>query len=458
MLQFAVRRSVSTDAPSLGDSVTRSAIVAASLFLVTLLIAAPAAIGQALPAAEAAPISTGFSVPRAAGTLNYGVSASESVYWGYNGTPGTTSSTNLTGDLGYISNSKRDPFSTVFSGGYSWGGGNVPAYGFLSLGLSQVINVGRWDFLISDSLSYLPGTPTTGLSGVPGVGDLGIPPVQVVPDTGQGILTNYSNRVENTVSGSLQRQITGKTSINGTGSYSILRFLDNSGSTFNSGLDTSTISGGAGISHQMNARNTWGGNYAYSKNTFSGDTFGIPAQGFASQTASVQYSHKFSPKLDVSLGGGPQWSSVGSGASSQSVGLYVNVSGQYTGHFSHASLAYTRGTNGGYGVVGGALSDSISFNAGRMIARVWSAAVSGAYSRNTSLPAQVVAPYTFNTTVGSVQISRAIVRSLSAYASYTAENQSNTNSAAAVDVFSGFTQVLGFGLTYSPSSIHLGRQ
>jgi hypothetical protein len=453
MLQSEVRQAGRTAA-----RFVRTAAFPAFLLLAALLIAAHGALAQAIPAAEAAPISTGFSIPRTAGTLNYAASASESVFWGYDGTAGTSATTNVSGDVAYLSSSKRDPFSSVFSGGYSWGSGNIPSYSFLNLAVSQVINAGRWDFVISDSVNYLPGTPAVGLSGIPGVGDVGVPPVQVGPDTGQGVLTNYSTRVGNTTSGSLQRQITGKTSISASGSYSIQRFLNNSGSVASSGLDSSGVTGSGGISHQLDARNTLSGNYSYSNYNYSGDTFGIPAPGFSSQTASLQYSHYVTRKLSVSLAGGPQWSAEDLSGSSQSVSLYANASAAYTGRFSHASLAYTRSTNSGYGVVGGALSDSVSFGASRTFSRVWTTSVSAAYARNTSLPSQTSASYAFNTTVGSVQVSRAIMRSLSAYASYTAENQSNTGSTAAVDVFSGFTQVVGFGITYSPASIHLGRQ
>jgi hypothetical protein len=462
MLQFEVPRADGTIVARVHHLLVRTAMVATGVFLVALLVVSPAAIGQALPAAEAAPISTGFSLPRTAGTLNYAVSASESILWGYSGRAGTSSSTNLTGDLAYLSSSRRHPFSAVFSGGRSWSTSDGPSYSFLNLGMSQVLNAGRWNMVISDSVSYLPGTPSVGLSGVAGIGDLGVNPnpgpIQVGIDTGQGILTNDSSQVGNTASGNLQRQITGKTSISGAGSYSILRFLDGTGNPLNSGLDTATASGGGGFSHQANARNSWGGNFLYSSYNYSGDTLGIPVQDFSSQTASLQYSHRFTRKLYVTLAGGPQWSKVGSSGGSQTVSLYANVMGTYTGRYSHVSLAFTRGTDSGYGVVGGALSDSVSASAGRTFAMVWSAAVTAAYSRNTSLPSQLTNPFVFNTTVGSVQVSRAIVRNLSVYASYTAENQTSTYSAQAVDVFNGITQVLGFGLTYSPSSIHLGRQ
>jgi hypothetical protein len=36
------------------------------------------------------------------------------------------------------------------------------------------------------------------------------------------------------------------------------------------------------------------------------------------------------------------------------------------------------------------------------------------------------------------------------------QNQSNQGTAAAVDLFSGLSNVAGFGLTYSPTAIHLG--
>ena len=85
-----------------------------------------AAIGQAIPAAEASPISTGFSLPRVAGSLQWAVTASESLTWGYYSTSGAAESTNLSGDVAYISNSTKDPFSVVVSGGRSWATSRVP--------------------------------------------------------------------------------------------------------------------------------------------------------------------------------------------------------------------------------------------------------------------------------------------------------------------------------------------
>jgi hypothetical protein len=391
-----------------------------------------------------------------AGTLQYAVSASESLSWGYysNSNSGTATATNLTGDLGYISNSQRDPFSAVISGGRSWGSG-TPSYYFVSLGLSQVLSVGRTTFVFSDSVAYMPGTSTTGLSGVPGVGDLGLTPVPVGPDTGQGILTDYSNRISNAASAAISRPITGKTFFNATGSYAITRFLSGSGNASASGLDSNAVTGGGGISHQYSARNTLGANYAYSYFSYPGYNFGLPTASFDSQTASLQYIHQFTRKLSLNASSGPEWTSVNVPGSSLSLSLYADAALGYTGKFSRASLSFVRSTNAGSGVIAGSLSDAVSFTTSRTFVRVWNCAFTSSYTHSSSLPG--LASFTFDTTLAGFQVSRAIGRSFSAFASYTLENQSSQGSAASViDVFNGFSQVLGFGLTYAPMSIHFG--
>jgi hypothetical protein len=301
----------------------------------------------------------------------------------------------------------------------------------------------------------MPGTSTTGLSGVPGVGDLGLTPVPVGPDTGQGILTDYSNRISNAASAAISRPITGKTFFNATGSYAITRFLSGSGNASASGLDSNAVTGGGGISHQYSARNTLGANYAYSYFSYPGYNFGLPTASFDSQTASLQYTHQFTRKLGLNASSGPQWTAIDLPGSSLSLSLYADVALAYSGKFSRASLAYVRSTNAGSGVIGGSLSDAVSFTTTRTFVRVWNCAFASSYTHSSSLAG--LASYTFDTTMAGFQVSRAIGRSFSAFASYTLENQSTQGSATSViDVFSGFSQVLGFGLTYAPMSIHFG--
>jgi hypothetical protein len=430
------------------------------VLLAVVLSTGGVASAQALPAAEAAPISTGFALPTTLGSLQYAVSASQSLVWGFYSNSGASASTNLSGDLAYLSNSKQHPFSAVLSGGRSWSESGQSSYSFASLGVSQVANFGRWNFVISDSVSYLPGTPVAGLSGVPGVGDLGITPVQIGTDTGQGILTNYSNRITNSAAGTLSRQLTGKTSINASGTYSIYRFLDSpttSTSISGAGLDSDSVSGGGGLTHQLNARSSYGANYSYSSFTYPNNTFGVFAPDFNSQTASAFVSHQFTRRLGGSISAGPQWTTISTSGSSPAVSLFVSASSSYSAKNYLTTLSFTRSTNSGFGAVGGAISNSANLSVNRTFAMVWNAAATVSYARTSNLPGPNVPVYSSSTYVVGAQVSRAIARSLSCYASYTLEDQS-VSATSTVDVFSGMSQVVGFGITFSPSALHLGRQ
>lgn len=438
--------------------------IASTLLLLLPLVAIPAtSVAQALPAASASPSSTGFVLPSSAGTLQYALSASQSLSSNYFGNSGVASSSNLTGDLAFITSSPLDPFSAVFTGGRSWSSSGQPSYNYLNLSLSQVVNAHRWIFSLSDAVNYMPQTPSTGLSGIPGVGDLGVNPVQTpVPTSanpGQGVLSGFSTRVANTSSLNLQRQITGKTSLNASGSYTLTRFLNNSSSSTvpsSPGLDSDGESATLSLSHRIDARNSLSGNFAYSRNTYSGTSFGIRQPGFSSQTASLQYTHQFTRKLGAVAAAGPQWTSIDAPGLTPALSLFADLSATYTGEFTHASVAYSRSSNSGFGVVGGAISNSVTFSTGRIFDRVWLVALTSAYTQTSDLPSAATLPFSFHTTVAGVQVSRALARTLSAYASYTLQKQSNQGAAAAADLFSGLSNVAGFGLTFSPSSIRLG--
>jgi hypothetical protein len=429
----------------------------ALLLAPTLLAGTAAALGQAIPAAEASPISTGFSIPTIGGSLRYAVSASESLDWGYYRQSGIAAGTNLSGDLAYISQSKYHPFSMVLAGGKTWGTHGEPSYEFANLSLSQVFNAKRWNFVIADGVSYLPNTATFGISGVPGLGDLGVSPIQVGPDAGQGLLTNYSPQVDNTASASVGRQITSKTALNASGSYTILRFLNGTNGNGSFGLESDATTGSAGFSHRLNARSSYGANYAYSSVIFKmNHSVAIPASNFASQIASFTYSHQFNRRWALNLTAGPEWVKLNS---SPSTGLsaYADASVDYGTEFGHMGLSYVRSTNAGWGVVGGSTSDAVSFAASRIYSRVWQASANVAWTHTAGLPVPNALAFDFQTEIAGLQVSRAIGRSLSGYASYLLENQSHTSTNGTIDLFGGLNNVLGFGVTYSPAPRRFGR-
>jgi len=443
-----------------GVACWRPAVLAISIIGTSVISAR----GQALPAAEASPISTGFSLPATSGTLAYSLTASETLNWGFYSNSGSSAGTNVNGNLGYISNSRRDPFSAVLAAGHSFSTSDQPSYNFASVGLSQVIAVRRWNFVLADNASYLPQTPTNGFVGIPGLGDLGVGgislgviPTSVLAPPAQGILTNYANRVDNTVSGTVQRDFTAKTGIHGSGSYFISRYTEHTGNPLLDGLDSNGISGGGGINHRYNQRNILGGNFTYSDYRFDQGKTGIPVPDFKTQTVSANYLHQFSRRLQGSVAAGPQWTTVDLGSRTTSLGVFVDVSASYQGEYARHSLSYVRGTNSGYGVIGGAITDSVNYTGSRQFRRVWAASVIASYARSTSLPSPLLPAYSFNTAAVGGQVAHALPHSLSAFASYSLQSQGNHGAILSVlNAFSGHYQTLGFGITYAPRPKHFG--
>jgi hypothetical protein len=428
-----------------GVSIPRAAL----LLIVPLLSTAGRAFSQALPAGEAAPISTGFALPSTQGSLRYSLGAYEGISSGYYGS-GTTSSTGVNGSLALISSSQLDPFSLVFSAGDSWNSDGGPSTYFLNMGVSQVINTRNWNFILSDSVGYLPETPSVGLSGVPGTGDVGISPIQVGADSSQGVLTQYSSRVSNAATIGAGLHLTGKTTLQFSGSYSGLYFLGDSVNEINS----STESGSAGISHRIDARSNVSGTYSYSR-----FTYGTNQPTVVSQTVAISYSHQFSRRFGMSVSSGPQWSNFTDTVPyvPSTVNLFVAAAATYSTLNTSYGLSYSRGTNSGSGIIEGAESDSVGFHVSRTFDRVWNTSASASYTRTTALDTNINSnQFAPQTIVGAVQVSRALARSLSAYGSYTLEDQTSQGTAAGTAVFSGLYKVAAFGITYSPGAIHFG--
>jgi hypothetical protein len=428
---------------------------------------ARSACGQALPAAEASPVSTGFSLPTTSGSLTYALSASETLNWGFFSNSTQTESSNVSGDLGFISNSKRDPFSVLLSGGHSFGTGGQPSYNFVSAGLSQVIAVKHWTYVLSDNVSYLPETPAVGFGGLPGLGDIGISPVLlgVIPTStiappAQGVLTNYATRIDNSASGGFSRDFTAKTSLRGSAAYTISRFTEDSPLPQDSGLDSNGISGGGGIYHAYSPRTTVGGNFEYSDYTYVGHLHGIAAPDFKSQTASLNFQHQYTRKFSLSVAGGPQWTTIELGNNSTSLDVFVSVTGNYKGERTESTVAFLRSTNAGYGVLGGGRSNTVSYVGNRRFGGgLWAGSLYASYADTKSLASSLLPSYQFHTGVVGVQVSRALPHSLSVFGSYSLQSQSDHGPfLTLLNAFSGRYQSLGIGITYSPMPIHIGRR
>ena len=423
----------------------------------SLLALAPAlAHGQIapLPSPDTTQIAPGpgFRLPATGGNLTYALNASESVSTGFYGNGDASTSTNVSGDMAFLSQSKTHPFNAVYSGAVLAGTQGQPFSIVQNLALSQTYITRLWDFTVADAVSYLPQSPSVGLSGVAGLGDLGIAPVETGPVTGQSALSRYAPRVTNSSTASAMGRLTAKTSLNATGSMLIERFTG--GSSAQGLIDSNQASGSLGVSHRVNGRSSVSGNFNLSKITYSPNVY---SSAFTVEGANFEYSRQWTRSLSLDASLGPQWTSTTFASRPRtSLDLATNLDATYQSRNTSATLSYVRGTNNGFGVVPGAFSNSVNGSARRTFNRVWNGSATLNYSHGAN-PASLGLPdFSLNTLVAGVQVSRAISRSVSTYASYSAQHQSTSGIANQSGAFGGLYQSVAFGVTYAPRSVYFG--
>jgi hypothetical protein len=434
--------------------------------------------GQAVPTATTSmvPSSSGLNFSPLDGVLHYALSASEIIQFGYYGPSKVTSGTVLSGDAAYTAKSEVHPFNMIFAGGVSLG--NQTGQGttsFWNVAASQGYVTRSWIFSVSDSFSFLPQSPTTGLSGIPGVGDLGAIPVQgPVEGPAGGVLSTAGNRIANTLTGGVERQIDHATSISGNGSWSILHFLGqtpNSVSVNSGGLDNTQLSGMVAINRRLDGRSSVNVNAVYSTFSYNGGYAYYPGTGvlfpqpdIETRGVNVSYQRLLSKTLSVSASAGPQWiNSSNSTLIPSSLNVAATGTLTYSRALTNATVSYSRGVNGGSGVVSGALADSVSGSLSHSYGRNWVASLNAGYAHTSGLtnlafvtpgaPTNVV----YNTIFGGVQATRRINTHFSGYISYEAQNQSNNFSLAAQNALNGTSHTFGIGITFVPRSTRLGQ-
>jgi hypothetical protein len=410
------------------------------------------------------PGSSGLSFTPLDGVFHYALNASEIAQLGYYGPSQTTYSTILSGNAAYTAKSEVRPFNMLFAGGVvltnQHGQGTTS---FWNVAASQGYVTRHWIFNITDSFSFLPQSPTTGLSGIAGVGDLGATPVQgPVAGPAGGVLSTAGNRIANFLTGSVERQIDHATSISGNGSWSVLHFLNQSA---NSGaIDNTSISGTVALNRRLDARSSVSLNAVYSTFTYSGAVSVLNEPDVETRAINLSYQRLLSRTLSVSVSGGPQWVSS---SNSTLIPSNLNAAGSasltYSRGLTNASVSYSRGVNGGSGVLPGALSDTVSASLGHSYGRNWVASLNAAYAHTAGLsqlatgipgaPTKAV----YDTVFGGVQVTRRISTHFSGYVSYEAQNQSYNFSVPAQNALNGTSQTFGIGITFSPRSTRLGQ-
>lgn len=436
---------------------------------VLLLMSTSTLYGQAIPAGTITPISSigsGPNLPSLDGVLHYALSASEAIQFGYFGSGVVTHSTILSGDVSYTAKSQLRPFGLDAAGGVilanQSGQGTT---GFISAAISQGYITRTWNFNISDSVSFLPQSPTTGLSGIPGVGDLGGTPVQgPVQGPAGGVLSISGNRIANSITGSAERQIGRLTSISGSGSWSLFHFLGDNASSVGL-LDSSQVSGTVAVNRRLDARSSASVNAVYATFGYSGGfSTGLTPPDVTTRGINLSYQRLLTRTLSVNVSGGPQWvSSSNSTLIPSNINAAVSAGVSYSRGLTSASVGYSRGVSAGSGVLAGALTDNVFANIGHTYGRKWVASLTAGYTHSSGLT-QLTGQQSlgtlnqnYDTTFAEVQVTRGFTPHFSGFASYEVQNQLSNHTVAQPSALNGTSQTFGIGVTFTPRSTRLGQ-
>ena len=411
------------------------------------LAAVPSAFAQA--AASAAPAATMPGAGGSADLLSYSLSVSDSLIFGYNGVNGASDSVNVSGSAGYVSGSERHPLSFVYSGGYLFGNNGQPSSSFQNLGISQVLNTRNWTFMVSDLVSYLPVAPRFGISGVPGVGDIGTAPIGTGIVPGDALLTNFGRRITNTAIGGVTVRLTGRDSIRSSVSYTKQHFLDGDG------IENNQFIVGGELDHAFTQATTVGAGYTYAQALYPQRDL-----SFISQSVVGIFQHSFSPRLNVFASAGPQFTHGSNTALiPSSTNLSIGAGANYLRRRDSYTASYSHGTSTGSGVLYGALTNNFNLSAQRRFSPDWTGGLFASYATARTLAGQTSGLYTDASSVAAgVQASRRLGEHWSAYGSYAAQFQSVGQVLVTDNAFNGTANVISFGVTYSPRPIRLGRR
>jgi hypothetical protein len=264
------------------------------------------------------------------------------------------------------------------------GNGSSDGY-FHQFGLTQAFKWARWELLLLDEFSYLPEAAFgfgagTGL-GEPGVGGglaSGLPGLQTGYQPSQSIFTSVGNRYTNSATAQIAYTINRRSSINVSGSFGILRFVE-SGSI---GTNDSIFS--AGYNFAVSKRNTLGVIYRFMEDRYPGNP-----QAVNDQVVQAAFGRKITGRLALQLFGGPNITNlrVPVGNVTQQVNFAGGATLTYALDSARDTLlvSYNHGTSNGSGVQIGSTLDQVEASLSHRFSRSWVGSFNFGYARNRSL-------------------------------------------------------------------------
>jgi hypothetical protein len=328
-----------------------------------------------------------------------------------------TESTRALGSLELQKLWKLHPLDVDYVGGVDWyNGANGRVYQVHSLAATQRFLWRTGQLALRDSFSYLPegafGFGSFGGAGAFGGGGLGGGGM----GGGTGIFSNGSfgsigTQVTNMAIADVTQYLSPRSSVVVTGGYGLTHFLSrppialcpsNASCYFNS---QETIAQ-AGYNYQISRKNQVAVVYAFEELHFPGASAG----SLNVNLWQIQFGHRISGKLDLLVGGGPEWVHR-SQPQAEFLGIptglpclntsalltCVNVKSSFiTGSAqvslryrvsarTNVSLSYLRFISSGSGFFGGAKTDTGRFTVNHALGRHWNVLLDTGYSQNSRL-------------------------------------------------------------------------
>jgi hypothetical protein len=321
----------------------------------------------------------------------------------------------VSGSVRYANRDLEKPFIMDYAGGYNFtlSGPGYSTGQFHHMYLSQGANLRRWHFSVADNVSYLPQSPTTGFSGIPGTGEtIGLP--NPVSSSTQSILTVSTHVLNNFAAGEMEHVLNYATNVTFGGGSDYLHFPDGNG------IDSRSISANANLERRINPRTRLFGRYIYSVYDFAGTGVSMNTQ-----TALVGIRRRVTRNLSADISSGPQ--RIDSNVTTlipANLSYAVNASAVYTVRNTTFSGIYVHGTNSGGGYLMGGAVDNGQGDFLRQFGRKFALGISGGYLRTAAFNNNGVT----NGAFGGAQGTWWLGRNMIVFANYTGTTQTSTSS------------------------------
>jgi len=176
------------------------------------------------------------------------------------------------------------------------------------------------------------------------------------------------------------------------------------------------------------------------------------------QSALVGYQRTWNRQFRTSVSAGPEFvQSSDNLLVPPSTNLTANANATYALRSSTtATVSYNRATSGGAGEATEVAihNDDVTGAITQLFGRKWTVSATGSYIRTQGLALQLDQAVVTSAELGGVSATRRLGRYFTVFANYTAVQQSS-NLGLGTNVVNGLSQVVGFGVAYSPRDINL---